>query len=136
MLYKPPSDQSIIDEYFSLITNKKKEVAWLYGMIATYGLGPEQLEGFTWNKNNNITVPNRKTAVKPLHPQWTLLFQLKEKQPSNIEDCWERICLSLKTLVRTKAISNNVTDLLLSHRLRRSFYRMLMNKQSSFAVLS
>jgi hypothetical protein len=135
MFHKPPSDQFIIDEYFSLLEHKKNQAAWLYGMIATYGFAPSKLEGFTWNRNNSININNRKTPVKPLHPQWVLLFQLKEKQPSNIEDCWERMCLTFKTLVKTKAITNDVTDLLLSHKLRRSFYRMLIHKQPSFATL-
>lgn len=136
MLHKPPSDQHIIDEYFSLLTHKKPYAAWLYGMVATFGVSPGQLEGFTWNKNNSINIQNRKTAIRPLHPQWVLLFQLKEKQPSKIEDCWNRVCLNLTTAIKTQQVRADITDLLLSHRMRRAFYRVVISSGSSAPVPS
>jgi hypothetical protein len=45
----PPVDQRIVDEYFQLGSQRKtKDVAWLYGMVATYGVKPEELDGFEW----------------------------------------------------------------------------------------
>ena len=80
MEHKVPDDQQILEEYFNLATNKKtKKLSWLYGMVATFGLDPDQLNGFTWNNDYSINLKNRKKAIHPLHPQWTFLFELKEK---------------------------------------------------------
>ena len=82
MEHKVPDDQQILEEYFNLATNKKtKKLSWLYGMVATFGLDPDQLNGFTWNNDYSINLKNIKKAIHPLHPQWTFLFELKEKQP-------------------------------------------------------
>ena len=54
MLHKPPSDQHIIDEYFSLLTHRKPYAAWLYGMVATFGVGP----GIVTGKHDKTPVIN------------------------------------------------------------------------------
>ena len=60
MEHKVPDDQQILEEYFNLATNKKtKKLSWLYGMVATFGLDPDQLNGFTWNKDYSINLKNR-----------------------------------------------------------------------------
>ena len=56
-----PDDQQIVEEYFNLATRQTtKNCSWLYGMVATYGLTPNQLEGFSWNTDNSIKVKDKK----------------------------------------------------------------------------
>jgi hypothetical protein len=120
MTHTPPIDQRIVDEYFQLVsTRKTKDLAWLYGMIATYGLKPEELDGFTWGPEFSICVKDRKRPVKPCHPQWAFLFSLQEKQPREMRSCWSSLYLSLYEAMAYQDVSLNVTDLLLAHRLRK-----------------
>lgn len=120
MSYTTPVDQRILDDYFSLISHRKtKDVGWLYGMIATYGLKPDELEGFEWNDDNSIHVLQKKRSINPLHPQWVLLFGLKEKQPRKLQDCWSTLSLSLYRTVAYQEVQLNLTDLLLAYRIRK-----------------
>jgi integrase len=83
MSQSPPVDQRIVDEYFQLALDRKtKNAAWLYGMVATYGLKPDELIGFEWSANDSIHIPGKKRPVFPLHPQWVLLFGLKKNGPT------------------------------------------------------
>jgi hypothetical protein len=128
----PPLDQRIVDDFFQVASLKNgRKISWLYGMIATYGLRPEELKKFTWNKDNTINVKHKKKAVRPLHPQWVVLFGLKEKQPSNTEGCWEDLCFLLYKTMASGKTSYNVTDLLLSHELRKKFYLRYQAKQKA-----
>jgi hypothetical protein len=95
MTHQPPVDQRIVDEYFQLISHRKtKDVAWLYAMVATYGLKPEELEGFTW-----------------AHPQWAFLFELKEKQPCELQSCWSSLCSSLYRAIAYQDIRSGLSCL-------------------------
>jgi hypothetical protein len=124
-IYPPPPDQAIVDDYFQLIKVKSfSSAAWLYGMIATYGVHPKELKKFTWNADNTITISTKKKKVKPLHPQWVFLFQLKEKQPSNIEDCFDKIKIKFSNAIETQRVSLNITDLQLAYRLRKALYSL------------
>jgi hypothetical protein len=132
MTQQPPVDQRIVDEYFQLISNRKtKDVGWLYAMIATFGLKPEELQGFSWQSENTINIANRKRPVSSLHPQWVLLFELKEKEPCLRQDSWKSLCSSLYRLMAYQDIRLNVTDLLLAHRLRKSHYQRFKQLQAS-----
>jgi len=119
----PPADQLIVDHYFQLLTTPRlKKAAWLYGMTSTYGVKPEELKGFTWNDNNTINVLTKKKAVRPLHPQWVSLFQLKKKQPSNIEGCLDKMIACLYSFISSPSSRLNLTDLVLAYRMRKKFY--------------
>ena len=140
MTHQPPVDQRIVDEYFQLISNRKtKDVAWLYAMVATYGLKPEELTEFTWAPGFTIRIKNRKRPVSPLHPQWAFLFDLKEKQPCDLQSCWSSLCSSLYRAIADQDVSMNITDLLLAHRLRKSHYKHFKQQKASspaYAVAS
>lgn len=58
-----------------------------------------------------------------MHPQWVLLFQLKEKQPSKLENCFKEIQEKLEAGIKNKVIALNLTDLILSYRIRKDFYQ-------------
>ena len=140
MTQQPPVDQRIVDEYFQLIsTRKTKDVGWLYAMVATFGLKPEELIGFSWGPGGVVRLSNRKRPVSPLHPQWVLLFELKEKEPCITQDSWVSLCTSLYRSMAYQDIALNVTDLLLAHRLRKSHYQRFKQQQASsrsFAIVS
>lgn len=132
MIHQPPLDQRIVDEYFRLAsTRKTKDVAWLYGMVATYGLKPEELHGLTWDVDASVFVPGKKRAVRPLHPQWVFLFSLKEKQPRDLRSCMSSLCSSLYEAMAFQNVELNITDLVLAHKLRRNHYRQLKQQRTS-----
>lgn len=118
-----PSDQHIVDAVFSLAALPNLEKAsWLLAMIATFGKTPKQLKGFSWNEDNTINILSKKRSVKPLHPQWVYLFQLKEKQPSDLDSCWESLIVDLKRITDEKAILLTIENLLLSYKVRKICY--------------
>ena len=132
MTHQPPLDQRIVDEYFRLASGKRtKAIAWLYAMVATYGLKPEELLGFAWQPDFSISVPSKKRAVRPFHPQWVSLFGLKEKQPRKIQDCWNLVSLALYEAMAFQDVELNITDLILGHRLRKNHYRDLKQRRAS-----
>ena len=140
MTHAPPLDQRIVDEFFQLESRRgSKGIAWLYGMIATYGIKPEELEsGYQWD-GTAIVLTTKKRPIRPLHPQWVFLFQLKEKQPHKLQGCWNPLSASLYRAMAHQQVSFNITDLLLAHRLRKSYYRQLKQQQASvpaYAVAS
>ena len=118
-----PVDQKIVDDFFKLSTgNNTKNIAWLYGMVATYGIKPTHLQRFSWGPENTILLKGRKRPVKPLHPHWAIIFNLK-KQPRNIQDRLETICDDLKKAITTKTIKCEIKELLFAHRERKkNFY--------------
>mgnify|MGYP000865741448 CR=1 FL=1 len=126
-----PSDQRIVDLIFSISAiPKTKKTAWLLSMIATYGKTPKQLKGFTWNKDNTINIPSKKRPVRPLHPQWVFLLQLKEKQPSNLEGCWVDLMKELKNTIDKEELSFSIEHLLLSYKVRKICYTPLKQQLS------
>lgn len=128
MSHSPPLDQRIVDEYFRLASKRKtQDIAWLLGMTATFGLTPEQLSSagtFSWD-GINLVIAGRKRPLRPLHPQWVLLFQLKEKQPHNVWSCWSPLVSRLYRAMALQEISMNVTDLILAHSMRKKYYTSL-----------
>jgi len=125
-----PVDQRIVDEYFRLDGHRnQKGVAWLFGMIATYGLKPEDLHQFDWGPEASLVLPNKKRPVYPLHPQWVFLFNLQKKRPCEMQDRLGSLCSHLYRLMAHQAISVNITDLLLAHRIRKDHYRQLKQQQ-------
>lgn len=132
MSQSPPVDQRIVDEYFQLASHRKtKDVAWLYGMVATYGLKPDELSGFEWGTDNTIHIPSKKRNIRPLHPQWVLLFGLKEKQPCKLQSCWDSLSFSLYRSIAYQDIHLNVTDLLLAYRIRKNYSRSFKKQRTS-----
>lgn len=140
MTYQPPLDQRIVDEYFRLVSSRKtKEIAWLYAMIATYGLKPDELLSFEWNKDSSISIPKKKRCVRPFHPQWVFLFELKEKQPHKLQSCYSSLTTNLYQSMAFQQIKLNVTDLILAHKLRKNHYKQIKQPLAScpaYAVAS
>jgi hypothetical protein len=137
MSYQPPVDQRIVDEYFTLISKSKtKDVGWLYAMVATYGVKPEDLVDFEWGSGVEIFLKTKKRSLSPLHPQWVLLFELKEKQPRNLRSCWSSLHSSLCQAIAYQKVSLNITDLLLAYRLRKNHYQGFKRKQASTPVFA
>lgn len=132
MSHSPPLDQRIVDEYFRLASKRKtQDIAWLLGMTATFGLTPEQFKdagGFAWD-GINLVVAGRKRAMRPLHPQWVLLFQLKEKQPHDVWSCWSPLVSRLYKAMALQEISMNVTDLILAHSMRKKYYSSIKRQR-------
>jgi hypothetical protein len=132
MTHQPPLDQRIVDEYFRLVSNRKtKDIAWLYGMVATYGLKPEELTNFDWGPDSSVSVPGKKRLVRPIHPQWAFLFDLKEKQPRNLQGCYSSLCSQLYEAMAFQDVQLNITDLVLAHKLRKNHYRQLKQQLAS-----
>ncbi len=119
-----PTDQQIVDCYFALQRSRGfSKACWAYGMLATYGISLDDLSSFTWNLDLSIKIFSQKQKIYPLHPQWIYLFQLKEKQPSNIESCFRCMREKLTEAISTKKTTLNLTDLQFSYRLRKAYYR-------------
>jgi len=118
-----PIDQQIVDDYFRLEKSKSKKEAWLYAMSATYGINPAKLKDFTWKSKGEILIKSKKTPIKPIHPQWIVLFQLKEKQPSKLEDCFNAIQDKLNAAISNQKVRLNFTDLELAYQIRKRFYQ-------------
>ena len=117
-----PRDQDILDEFFSLMTKPGLEkVAWLFGMVAVYGKTPEDLKDFSWNEDYSINLQCKKRAVRPLHPQWVFLFQLKEKQPSKTKSCWESLSKALNQ-TQDDGLVSQLDEVLLAHKVRKLYY--------------
>ena len=98
-------------------------------MIATFGLDPDQLDGFTWNNDYSINLKNKKRAIQPLHPQWTFLFELKEKQPCKNEDCLSSVRSSLYRAMAFEKTQLRIRDLLEAYEIRKNFYKNAMQQQ-------
>ena len=142
MTSSPPIDQRIVDEYFQLASRRRhKDVAWLYGMVATFGVPAEHFRTHGWYwEGNGIVFDYRKTPIQPIHPQWMLLFQLKEKEPQwfRSSKSFEVMCSDLYQAMAHQRIKLNVTDLVLAHRLRKNYYKTLKQKKEvpAFAAVS
>jgi hypothetical protein len=115
MSQAPPVDQRIVDEYFQLASQRKTK---------------NELVGFQWGHNNTLLLPNKKRPVHPLHPQWVLLFGLKEKQPCKMQSRWEPLSLSFYRAIAYQDVRLNVTDLLLAYRIRKNYARSFKKQQS------
>lgn len=133
MNHQPPLDQRIVDEYFRLASSRKtKDISWLYAMVATYGLKPEELSNLDWGPDASISVPGKKRLVRPLHPQWVFLFELKEKQPRNMQSCYPSLSSHLYEAMAFQDVQLNITDLILAHKLRKNHYRQLKQQLASY----
>lgn len=114
-----PSDQNIVDEYFRLrYFPGLKSVAWLFGMVATYGTTPQDLIGFDWGPENQIKVQTKKRMLRPLHPQWVSLFQLLVKTPDieKVNTQWE------KAINKGQALMD-APSLITAYKMRKVFYK-------------
>jgi hypothetical protein len=130
-----PVDQRIVDAYFHLDGQRgNKGAAWLFGMIATYGVKPEDLVSFDWGPDNTLVLPNKKRPINPLHPQWVFLFNLQKKRPCEMHDRLVSLAPQLYRLMAHQAIKINVTDLLLAYSIRKNHYRSIKQRQPSSPV--
>jgi len=121
-----PSDPRIVDEVFNVVAKPGLEdVGWLLGMVAVYGKSPEELKGFTWNEDNSINIQSKKRPIRPLHPQWVFIFQLKEKQPFTRKSRWNPLVARLDKAVDEEKINLSVDSLLLAHKVRKVYYTPL-----------
>jgi hypothetical protein len=137
MNHQPPLDQRIVDEYFRLASSRKtKDIAWLYGMVATYGLKPEELLNLDWGPEQSVSIPGKKRCVRPLHPQWVFLFSLKEKQPRDLQSCYPSLSSHLYEAMAFQDIQMNITDLILAHKHRRNHYRQLKQQSASYPAFA
>jgi hypothetical protein len=137
MTHQPPLDQRIVDEYFRLASSRKtKDIAWLYGMVATYGLKPEELCNLDWGPDASISVSSKKRVVRPFHPQWAVLFSLKEKQPRTLQSCLSSLCSSLYEAMAFQNVELNITDLVLAHRIRKNHYRQIKQQSASYPAFA
>ena len=110
-----PVDQRIIDDFFYLDRGERsKSIAWLYGMVATYGLKPLQLQDFSWGPDNSVLLQGRKRPIKPMHPHWAVIFELK-KQPRNIQGRLSNLAKSLERAIEAGKTELNVDALLAAH---------------------
>lgn len=110
-----PVDQRIIDDFFYLDRGERsKSIAWLYGMVATYGLKPSQLQDFSWGPDNSVLLQGRKRPIKPMHPHWAVIFELK-KQPRNIQGRLSNLAKSLERAIEAGKTELNVDALLAAH---------------------
>jgi len=114
-----PVDQRILDDYFCLDRGERsKSIAWLYGMIATYGLKPKELKEFTWGPDNTVLIKGKKQPVKPMHPHWAVIFGLK-KQPRNIQDRLTNLSKALDRAIESGKICFDIDALLAAHKDRK-----------------
>ena len=127
-----PTDPRIVDEIFSLTeTPGLEEVGWLLAMVATYGKSPTELEGFTW-KDDTIQIKSKKRPVRPLHPQWVFLFQLKEKQPKKLN--WKKVLKVLDKQRKLGRIHIDVLSLLLAYKVRKIYYTPVKQQKDSLCL--
>ena len=125
-----PSDARIVDEIFSLTGKPNcRDEGWLMAMVATYGKTPSELKGFTWNADNTINITSKKRPVRPLHPQWVFIFQLKEKQPSKKKG-WNSLSRSLANAQERGLINLSTEGVLLAHKVRKVYYTPLKQQSS------
>ena len=92
---------------------------------------PEDLEGgYHWD-DRSLILNSKKRPIHPLHPQWVFLFRLKEKQPHKLQGCYKALASALYRAMAHQQISFNITDLLLAHDLRKTYYRSFKQKRAS-----
>ena len=125
-----PNDPRVVDEVFSMKARPNHEdIGWLMGMVATFGRTPEQLEGFTWNDDDSINIKTNKRPLRPLHPQWVFLFQLKEKQPSRMKSRWSVLSSSLNEALADDKCHVSLEGLIFSYKVRKIYYTSLKRQK-------
>ena len=125
-----PSDPRVVDEVFSMKARKNHEdIGWLMGMVSTFGRTPEELEGFTWNDDNTINIKANKRPLRPLHPQWVYLFQLKEKQPFRMKSRWAVLSTSLMDALSDDKCHVSLEGLIFSYKVRKVYYTSLKRQK-------
>lgn len=130
-----PVDQRIVNAFFQLDSQRtNKGVAWLFGVIATYGIKPEDLVLFDWGPGNTLVLTYKKRPIHPLHPQWVFLFDLQKKRPREMHDRLSSLAPQLYRLMAHQAIDLNVTDLLLAHSMRKNHYKSIKQQRPSSPV--
>lgn len=130
-----PVDQRIVNAFFQLDSQRvNKDAAWLFGMIATYGINAKDLASFDWGPGNTLVLTSKKRPIHPLHPQWVFLFNLQKKRPCEVQDRIPPFSSQLYRLMAHQAIDVNVTDLLLAHKMRKNHYKAIKQPQAASPV--
>jgi len=130
-----PVDQRIVDAYFQLDSQRSnKGAAWLFGMIATYGVKPEDLTFFDWGADGTLVLHNKKRPISPLHPQWVFLFNLQRKRPCEMQDRLPHLSSQLYRLMAHQTIDVNITDLILAYSMRKNHYKTIKQRQPASPV--
>jgi len=125
-----PNDPRVVDEVFSMkATPNQQDIGWLMGMVATFGRTPDQLKGFTWNDDDSINIKTHKRSLRPLHPQWVFLFQLKEKQPFRLKSRWHILSSSLIEALADDNCLVSLEGLILSYKVRKIYYSSLKRQK-------
>tara|TARA_Y100001972_G_scaffold23776_1_gene28788 strand:+ start:221 stop:640 length:420 start_codon:yes stop_codon:yes gene_type:complete len=120
MFTRTPSDQEVLDQIFLLSSMPGfKDAAWLLSLVATYGKTPEELSGFTWNEDDSINIDSKKKPIKPLHPQWAIILQIKERQPSRLKGRWKPLTRQLEMTLKSSQIQLTINHFLAAHEHRR-----------------
>ena len=82
------------------------------------GLKPSQFKNFSWGPDNSVLLQGKKKPIKPMHPHWAIIFELK-KQPRNIQGRLSTLCRSLERAIKNGKIDLNVDSLIAAHRNRK-----------------
>jgi len=81
-----PSDNEIVE----WVQNSDEVARWYFGMLATYGLRPHEIEGSKLLEKDRLQVSDKtKTGfrtVVPLHPEWVELFDLRTPKLREVRD--------------------------------------------------
>jgi hypothetical protein len=128
-----PSDQEIVDTFFGMDANpKSKKIAWIYGMVSTYGIKPDELYSLQWGLERTITIKRLKRPIKPVHPEWPFLFGLKEKQPFDSKDCLDEMITEYYEALSLGRIELDIHDLLFAHKIRKQNCKFTKDGDSRF----
>ena len=120
MFTRTPSDQEVLDQVFQLTSMPDfADVGWLLSLIATYGKPPEELEGFTWNGDDSINIRSKKKPIKPHHPQWAVILQIKKRQPSKLKGRWYPLTRKLEMTLKSSHIQLSINHFLAAHEHRK-----------------
>ena len=100
-------------------------------MVSVYGKSPDELKGFTWTDDNQIIITSKKRPIRPLHPQWVSLFQLRERQPVKTEEKWQRMTDKLTDSIKKGTIKLTIPNLLVAYKMRKLIYAPVNKKLHS-----
>ena len=118
-----PNDPRVVDEVFLMKARPKHtKIGWLMGMVATFGKTPAELEDFTWNDDNSINIKSKKRSIRPLHPEWVYLFQLREKQPSGLKSCWIGLTRDFTEALAADNCHVSLEGLIFAYKVRKLYY--------------
>ena len=120
MTHTPPNDQTIVDET-TTDQSKTQPISLVVWYDCDLWPTPDALEGFSGVLKLDLHTSKRR-PVSPVHPQWAIIFRLKKTAPQLAG----LLAISVEQLYCAMAyqkVGVNITDLLLSHQMRKRLYR-------------